>query len=112
MRERIERLTAAHERARHDLLDSGVDEGFGDALRLAVSGRRQRTEVVVGPLAAAPRLAVANEVDGHRASSGSAARRRRSGTYESSLSASRRVHQRRSSISWFGANSWPTASGS
>ncbi len=47
LRQRVEGLAASYVRARDDLLHSRVDQGIGDAVRLASADGRQGPEVVV-----------------------------------------------------------------
>src|SRR5207249_8770693 len=108
-RERHHRFHATDVRAGQQPVELRVFEDFEQAARLQVAAARQWTQtIVVLPDAAFSRLGVANEIHRHVRPPGglwsTAATRRRSCSYDSSVPASEAAIQRRSSTSSFGAH--------
>src|SRR5439155_13433144 len=108
-RERNDGLHAAYVRARQQPVELRAVQDLEQAARLQVAASRQGTQLVVSlPHVALSRLGVANEINRHDGPPGAlpstAATRRRSCSYDSSVPASATVIQRVSSTSSLGCH--------
>jgi len=110
-RDRHHRFHATHVRAGEQPVELRAFEDFEQAARLQMAASRQRAQLIVAiPHAAFSRLGVANEIHRHdgppRGLWSTAATRRRSCSYDSSVPASGADIQRRSSTSSFGSHAF------